>query len=80
MSKDALEQLKTQLDNTGDDPKHSESFAQLKATLERGADDPDDMPTLLEELERSIILFGDDHPDLTKAIRSAINTLSLGGL
>ncbi|MBE0689932.1 MAG: DUF4404 family protein [Anaerolineae bacterium] len=80
MSKEALEQLKVQLENEDDDPKHGEHIAQLKASVQRGVDDPDYEPTLLEELERSIILFGDDHPALTSAIRSAINTLSLGGL
>jgi len=80
MPKEALEQLKTQLENTGDDPKHSQNIAQLTASLQRGVEDPDYEPTLLEELERSIILFGDDHPDLREAIRTAIDTLSLGGL
>ena len=80
MSNDALEQLKAQLETKADDDKHGENIAQLKASVERGLDDADYHPTLREELERAIILFGDDHPDLTSAIRAAIDTLSLSGL
>ena len=80
MSNDALEQLKAQLETKADDDKHGENIAQLKASVERGLDDADYHPTLREELERAIILFGDDHPELTSAIRAAIDTLSLSGL
>ncbi|MCL4248092.1 MAG: DUF4404 family protein [Anaerolineae bacterium] len=80
MSKNALEQLKDQLESEAGDDQHSENIAQLKTSVERGMDDADYHPTLREELERAIILFGDDHPELTSAIRAAIDTLSLGGL
>ena len=42
--------------------------------------EPEHRATLRERLQKHVVLFEDDHPQLGAAMNSAINTLSLGGI
>ena len=80
MSQQPLEQLRTQIDNEDIDAQHAEKIDRLKSNVQRGMEEPEYHPTLLKELEESLIEFGDSHPRLAAAIQSAINSLSSAGI
>lgn len=81
MSREPLDHINQQLQNTqGVDANQQAQLDALKQHIEKGLDDSEYHPTLVEELEEAVILFSDDHPELAAALRSAINILSSGGV
>jgi len=81
MPKETLEELRDKINNTPvTDPKHREYLDALQDHITQNMDNGDHRPTLVDELEKGLILFDKDHPDLAQAIRSAINILSKGGV
>jgi hypothetical protein len=81
MPRETLNNLNRHLDNiAGVDENLQAQFDALKEHVQRGIDDEAHHPTLLDELEEAVIQFGDDHPGLASALRSAINILSRGGV
>lgn len=61
-------------------PEQTQAVEELKGDLDKAMAEPEHRATLRERLEKHAVLFEDSHPQLSAAMQSAINTLSLGGI
>lgn len=81
MSDEILEQLQREIENAeGIDAEHAAQIETLKGSIQRGIAEPEHRLRLVEDLERSLILFAEDHPQLAAAMQAAINILAQSGV
>ena len=81
MPKQTLEELREKIRNTPvTDPNYRAYLDELQTHISQGMENNDHHPTLVDELEKGLILFDKDHPELAETIRSAIDILSKGGV
>ncbi len=81
MPKQTLEELREKIRNTPvTDPNYRDYLDALEDHIGQGMDNADHRPRLVDELEKGLILFDKDHPDLAQALRSAIAILGRGGV
>ena len=61
-------------------PEQAAAVEELKSDVDKALVEPEHRATLRERLQKHVVLFEDDHPQLGAAMNSAINTRSLGGI
>lgn len=78
MPQETLEQLQREIENAeGID---TEQIQALRSSIQRGMSEPEHRLKLVEDLEKSLILFAEDHPQLAAAMQAAINILAQSGV